>query len=187
MLLSLPTELLTAIAGMNGAACQRLWKYLPIASHSEIAVTADFIRDLRMLGIHFRGDTPYEKTTLFGLLHSFDDLPALQKCDVREWFRAGQLHRYNAPAIILAGAAVSHAQYQPRHKYTTHDISNKFTTRIWVDRGKVWLVEVYHAGKFFKNYTFDQGCTYHRVYDSRHYTIMSDFYHRGKLNVPALS
>ncbi len=137
-MLLLPPEILGAIAEKSGRACQQLWKYLPESAKHELKkmpITPDFIRDFMVSGTIIRGNKHYEKTSLFGRPHSFDDLPAISGHSIREWYVCGQLHRYNAPAIECEDTAIDVRSKQYYTSFTPR-ILHGYTSCVWFIRGK---------------------------------------------------
>ncbi len=142
----LPFEVICVIAAKSGAACQRLWKYLPGPFRHELRkmpITPDFIRDFRVTGTVYRDNNYLEKTTLFGWLHSFDDFPAVWGSGTQEWWCNGHLHRANDPAIMLDNltAAWNHGQLESVY----HACRNAGrTVEIWFTHGEVKHIQWMH-------------------------------------------
>ncbi len=95
MLLELPPEILSAIAGLDPHVCRRLWKYLP--EPRRIRPGLDWARPFVTTTVYYN----VTKTTLFGVLHSVDDLPAITTKWATAWYNRGVLHRIGGPAITF--------------------------------------------------------------------------------------
>ena len=71
-------------------------------------------------------------TYLNGVLHSFNDQPAIQANDHQYWYRHGELHRDNGPAIIWTGMAQLWYSHGKRHR------DDDLPAVIWADGNRYW-------------------------------------------------
>ncbi len=104
-LLDLLPEILAAICNLDAVACQRLWIYLHNRGEirpdpSQLLVTTETDNE----NSWDDDDAIITQTTLFGQLHSVDDVPAISFGDTRAWYHRGVLHRVGGPALQIKNA-----------------------------------------------------------------------------------
>lgn len=122
-LILLPIELIIEIASKNHVAFNLLARALPLFGRLTLPIPGTRETQSRDFRLLFKTTDCSGYTYLCGVLHSFDDLPAVKLVHGdKYWYKNGELHRdNNLPAIEYASGDKHYYQHGSLYKVYQHN------------------------------------------------------------------